>query len=321
MRRAILFVLAMLCAAAGAPAQRFDLEKDRLPIADLNRQWRFHMGDDPRWANPGFDDSHWGLLKPDQPWSASGEKDVDGFAWYRFEVRIPADVREPSLFLPQLWVYSFQVFADGKLIGSVGTFPPHQQIDLVPFLICPLPTGNTGERDITIAIRAWNWVKGRLDSPLGANVRIGAREQIDAWARAAILGEFWRMSFAGYMLLIYLIGSGALLLFFLRQNEKEYLWFGLYGLSGVLSYSYEFYGPFYPVAYASYWLGFVALFSMNDWICVYFFESLVKRRHWAFLLARFGIALTAIAFSLLVRPRFTPGRSPPLLHSQISWSR
>jgi HPt (histidine-containing phosphotransfer) domain-containing protein len=60
---------------------------EELEIADLNRQWRFHISDDPSWANPGFDDSHWRFLKPDQPWSASGEMDVDGFAWYRAAMR------------------------------------------------------------------------------------------------------------------------------------------------------------------------------------------------------------------------------------------
>src|SRR6185295_17466726 len=28
----------------------------------LDGAWRFHPGDDPRWANPGTDDSEWGTI-------------------------------------------------------------------------------------------------------------------------------------------------------------------------------------------------------------------------------------------------------------------
>jgi hypothetical protein len=30
--------------------------------------WQFHLGDDLRWAQPGFDDSGWERLPADKPW-------------------------------------------------------------------------------------------------------------------------------------------------------------------------------------------------------------------------------------------------------------
>jgi hypothetical protein len=31
-------------------------------IITLNGPWRFHTGDDPRWADPAFDDSRWEVV-------------------------------------------------------------------------------------------------------------------------------------------------------------------------------------------------------------------------------------------------------------------
>jgi len=47
----------------------FDLTRHTEPLADLSHaQWRFHPGDDPAYAGPGFDDSSWPLLTADKPW-------------------------------------------------------------------------------------------------------------------------------------------------------------------------------------------------------------------------------------------------------------
>jgi hypothetical protein len=258
------------------------------------------MGDDPRWADPGFDDSGWKLLKPEQPWSASGEKDAGGFAWYRLTVRIPADVREPRLFLPQ-FAWSLQVFADGKLIGKVGAPPPHQRIESVPYLVCMLPAANNGSngaRDVVIAIRAWNWWKDFGFGP-GPMVQIGARQYIDQSARLTMLETFWKQSWESDLILVYLIGSGGLFLFLLRRSEREYLWFGAYELANAADYGIFFLVFFYPVSYPADQFAGIVGYSIKDWIWILFLQALLKnRRHWAFLLARIGIFWAAIADSL-----------------------
>ena len=58
----------------------FSLLTDREPVASLDGQWRFHPGDDLHWADPGFDDSAWPLLRSDQPWSTQGYNGLSGFA-------------------------------------------------------------------------------------------------------------------------------------------------------------------------------------------------------------------------------------------------
>jgi hypothetical protein len=60
-----LVLLLALCAPIAIPAQTFDLANSRIPIVSLDGLWRFHPGDNIAWADPGFDDSEWPLLRSD----------------------------------------------------------------------------------------------------------------------------------------------------------------------------------------------------------------------------------------------------------------
>ena len=60
MRKKIVVAALLLFACAGmARPQTIDFNQKRVPMADLVGPWRFHAGDDPAWASPGYDDSHW----------------------------------------------------------------------------------------------------------------------------------------------------------------------------------------------------------------------------------------------------------------------
>ena len=52
-------LLALFGLGRFAQAQTFDFKTDRVPIISLDGLWHFHTGDDPRWADPEFDDSAW----------------------------------------------------------------------------------------------------------------------------------------------------------------------------------------------------------------------------------------------------------------------
>ena len=72
----------------------------------LDGRWRFHTGDDPRWADPSEDDSAWetidltakpgshdddvGLPDHVDGWMAHGHRGYTGYAWYRRVVDVPA---------------------------------------------------------------------------------------------------------------------------------------------------------------------------------------------------------------------------------------
>jgi len=54
-------IILLLVASLGLHAQT--LAQDHIAlgqsIVTLNGPWKFHIGDNPRWADPGFDDSQW----------------------------------------------------------------------------------------------------------------------------------------------------------------------------------------------------------------------------------------------------------------------
>jgi phosphoserine phosphatase RsbU/P len=120
------FLLAFVSIAGGRQllGQAFDFESDRINIEELHGYWRFHTDDDPNWANPGFDDSKWLLLRSDQSWNDQGYKGYSGIAWYRFKLILPAAHPQLALYIPEL-ATSYQVFANGRFIGQFGGLPPH----------------------------------------------------------------------------------------------------------------------------------------------------------------------------------------------------
>jgi Stage II sporulation protein E (SpoIIE) len=302
------FALLALISTNLAHTQVFDLERDRVSLVELNGFMRFHTGDDPRWADPKFDDSQWKLLRPDQPWSASGERDEGGMAWYRFIVRVPASLHQPVLYLPA-FAYSMEVFADGELIGSNGRFPPHQRVETAPYLIFTLPNGGQGGRNVVIAIRAWTSWSGDQIGP--APMRIGSPQYIDQIARLTILELYWDLSGSGYLILVYLIGSGALLLFWLRPREREYLWFGAYELGHAVFWSLILIPNFLSVSSVRWQYAGILAYSLKDWIWILFLQAFVKRADdWSFLLARTSIVAIAAVNSLVVLPFFYGGVLP-----------
>ena len=118
----------------------------------------FTQGDNPAWAQPGFDDTHWPLLMTDENWAEQGYDGYSGLAWYRFHVTLPAGLNHVSLYLPYI-LTSYQVYANGQQIGRYGKMPPHG----VPywgggwFRTYAIPDSISATRSVYIAIRVWHW--------------------------------------------------------------------------------------------------------------------------------------------------------------------
>jgi hypothetical protein len=234
---AVLLVLAVLLSASAVRSQTFGLEKDRVQIAELNGLWRFHPGDDPDgklgWADPHLDDSAWNLIRGDNSWNAQGFPKLDGFAWYRARIDIPHGQTDLAIYIPRI-VTSYQVFADGKLLGGEGGMPPHASpiSEFNPPAVYPLPqVANPPARTVLIAIRVWHWPGwdllidgGFYVSPLiGQTVLLNERR--DARTRELTL---LTVEDAVLAMLEALAGLASLGFFWLRPREKEYLWFSIF---------------------------------------------------------------------------------------------
>ncbi len=239
----------ILLALAGActHAQSFDLDRDRQPVAALNGLWRFHPGDDPRWASPTFDDSQWPLLRSDRDWSLQGYPGLSGVAWYRFRVVIKANSPPLSFYFRRL-VTSYEVYADGVRIGGYGAMPPHAAA------MGPMPTvidlpHSANAQTITIAIRVWHWPvwAGYYGGGVSLPPLLGAASLIQQRTRLTIFTMSW--TFVNQIVLAILeglAGLAALGFFYLRPREREYLWFGLMLLASTAARCFAIWSSGHP---------------------------------------------------------------------------
>lgn len=220
-----------VCGLHAVYAQFADVAQAGGPVA-INSAWRFHTGDDPQWAGPGFDDSHWSLLRLDKAWAEQGYKGYSGFAWYRVKVKLPATKSPLALGFSQI-NSADEIYADGRLIGSIGKMRPVPEwLGYSPTIRSfALPAALSG-RTIELAVRTWqpqassNNVAfiGRASYPL-----VGSAQTI-ANTREVSVMRFAMSHFPDWVLGIIEAGIGlfSLGLFFLRRRATEYAWAALF---------------------------------------------------------------------------------------------
>ena len=111
-----LVLLTLMVTAASAQAIEVKSLFQPAPLAGM---WKHQAGDDPRWADPAFDDSAWpGVRMPE-----GARQPGLGFSWYRFRVRLPETMpREPlALMIGGFGTgQAYEVFWNGQRAGTMG---------------------------------------------------------------------------------------------------------------------------------------------------------------------------------------------------------
>ncbi len=223
----VLFILGTI-APNTAPAQ---------PSAASQPNIRYHLGDNPAWASPSFDDSSWAVA-PNGVWPLPSFHS-DGIVWVRFRVPVPAGstaglalrLVRPYLRLvrPYSNAASEQIFLDSALIGHIGRLPPAPQaVILQNSTLAVAATVPAQESFATVALRLWYHPYVRYAG--GAD---SIRSQL---ASAAVLNERRRADRLALILswlpvlslsaLLALIGIGLLGLWY-WSRRRELLWFSL----------------------------------------------------------------------------------------------
>jgi hypothetical protein len=189
---------------AAAPA-------DAVTVTD----WKFHLGDDARWARPDFDDAGWesvdltatadahdsdvGLTRFVPGWQARGHKGYAGYAWYRAHVPRPAASGSPPALCGPFYVDSaYQLFVDGQLVGGAGDFATDPPVAKNPHLPrrFDLPEGS-GRADAVLAVRVW-MAPFLLADPSAGGIHIAPLLGTDAAVSACYRAE-WREELRGYV--------------------------------------------------------------------------------------------------------------------------
>jgi hypothetical protein len=170
-------VLAQKPSSAAVPAQPIQITFGS-SVVPLNGPWKFHTGDNPLWASPGFDDSTWetvdltpkagahdddvGLTGYVSGWTVRGHAHDSGYAWYRIRLDVTAP-QDQTLALtgPPAVDNTYQAYFNGHLLGGIGNFasPSTPTIYSIQPRLFPLPHSlwaqpTSGDSNL-IAIRVW----------------------------------------------------------------------------------------------------------------------------------------------------------------------
>lgn len=289
---------------SGAPVLVIDgLGKGTAP---LDGPWQFHLGDDPAWAAPGYDDSHWEQLTADKTWGAQSHPSYTGFAWYRRTIRItPAPGADPDVALLIPYIDdAYELYWNGVKVGQHGTLPPH----LVFYEGIPNQTFGLGPiRSGVLAVRVWKMALASNDPEnLGgfeAMPVIGSPSAIAAmkgnsdydWLRA----QQFRFGLTSLYMLVALLSFLA----WLRDRDQWLLfWMSLYAL--MLTMDVVLLGLRLPFAFAPLQLVSQAAIAVREaagWFLLIWLMQLnqhPKLVHYTKLAAIVGIASAAIDGSL-----------------------
>jgi hypothetical protein len=205
---------------------------------DLSGPWRFHIGDELRWAETNINDTPgeggWEAILADRPWGAQGHYAYAGFAWYRLSLRItpaPGVNSDFQLILPSLQD-ACEVYWNGRLVGSYGKLPPHASW---PATYAPAALTLSGSRSGTLAIRVWNGPLGSSSTGDGGGLAVTPLVG-DSKSIAAYLGtwnyDFLRSTlYSNSLNILYLvIALAAFVLWLRRRKETLLLWFSIFAV-------------------------------------------------------------------------------------------
>jgi len=191
---------------------------------DLTANWLIHQGDDPTYASPTLDDSHWLVIDTYRTLPSYGIDHPD-FIWYRTHLHITPNSHNMVLEL-RYFLGSEQMFVNGVLTGPSRPFPKGG-LDRADYdLQSPIPDALIASGDVTIAIRAELAIAGavfntRIGLTDGSLVLFGDQRVV---RDRALLTTFriWtsRISNLALTALILLIAAAFALSL---RNEREYL--------------------------------------------------------------------------------------------------
>lgn len=181
----------------------------------LTGPWRFHLGDDVRWAAPDVTDSRWetvdltpapgahdsdvGLTNYVPGWWARGHGGYSGYAWYRMHITVDVPDGTPIALLAPAYVEdAYQLFWNGTLIGESGDFSGKTPViySTKPQIL-RLPSMPTGVHEAVIAIRVWMRSGLAREQDAGGihiSPTLGTSEAVDAQYRLQ-----WLQTVNGYV--------------------------------------------------------------------------------------------------------------------------
>lgn len=205
----ILVAIAIIALARGGPPDPPSL---RAAATRLDGHWRFHTGNDPRWAAPATDATGWETIDltalpgshdgdvglPDyvDGWAAHGHRGYHGYAWYRRAVTVPAERASWVILGPTMVEDGYELYWNGQLLGGSGRLGPHPRLVGTRPMLFALPADAAGTRGV-LAIRTY--MRARAQYSAGGGGMHSAPILAPKPTGAALHRAHWARTIAGYI--------------------------------------------------------------------------------------------------------------------------
>jgi len=217
----------------------------------LDGSWRFHIGDDPHWADANADDSDWETVNmtaapgshdgdvglPDYVggWMAQGHSGYRGYAWYRRAVTVTAGSASWDILGPTLVEDGYELYWNGQRLGGSGELGPAPRLVGTRPLRFALPAHAAGTRGV-LAVRTYMLPSsgGSADSGgMHSAPILAQRPTSDALHRVQ-----WERTIAGYIVeviepIAMFAVIGLALMCWSRSSHKGFLIFASIALAAM----------------------------------------------------------------------------------------
>jgi sigma-B regulation protein RsbU (phosphoserine phosphatase) len=234
----IFAVLSAVCFAlllvTPATAQTFDATSLREPAA-MEKTWLVHAGDDPAYARPDFDDSHWIPFDDKQSLHDVLRGPRPEVVWYRLHLKVLP--RQYGLALGEFYLSdAFAFYVNGNKLMESGQVAPHVPYTSFANLIARIPDAEIATGSVVIALRTHisvaEW-SNRYPGLYYTNLVLGQEHEMHEHNALTTIGQHastWVNELFGMGL-----GLVALALFLAQRQRKEYLWLFLFAFSNFLA--------------------------------------------------------------------------------------
>ena len=244
--RPLLIVLLTCAAISTLAAQTPSSQPAPLPPLDLTHlhgsrfldsTWLVQAGDDPAWASPSFDDSHWTHFDPSSPINALYGRQRPGVIWYRLHLIV--DTQQKDLALNEVQISrAFEIYANGQRIMASGQIAPLRLHTLSAHVLALIPPADLQSGSLVIALRVGisptEWGNGQNPGYYADNLTIGPYTDLQRGNWLAIIGDNFMEWFR--QLLAIALGVIAFVLFAAQRRQSEYLWIAALGLLTLIEF-------------------------------------------------------------------------------------
>ena len=275
-----LFLVACIALSSGCPlakAQSFDATQLREP-ADLIGPWLVGIGDDPAYARPDFDDSHWPLFNAQ---AASLHTlfphAYPNVVWYRLHLKVAPD--QTGLALHEFYISeAFEIYANGVKVMQEGEVAPFVPANPDARLLVRIPDDQIRTGSVVLALRVHLAASEWANADPGfyyKNLVLGQEGVLREHIWLAAIGQYLLKWLAAFIIIC--LSFAALLLYSAQRSQREYLWLFLFGVAELLPYPGSLLGMFHIRSNNWYLLDVLSAFAI-PWLLAQMFLAFVRQK-------------------------------------------